>query len=179
MIVQDASCGRGGGAGPIKGVMGRRDQATDPPPAPGAADQSLQSTGAGAPRRPIIASRAVAGRAGHPSGPQRRAGGAVDARSLSGAVGVVCYAFETVSRSSSCPWWSCFPSRSAGSSVPGSAARPASVASARRSAGNYRAGCPQPHRAARRTGASKNALAAPERFQPAASIRRPEPTAGP
>ena len=29
--------------------------------------------------------------------------------------------------------------------------------SARRSAGNYRAGCPQPHRAARRTGASKNA----------------------
>ena len=56
----------------IKRVMGRREQATDPAPSPGAADQSLQSTGAGAPRRPIIASRAVAGRAGHPGG---RSGG--------------------------------------------------------------------------------------------------------
>ena len=37
MVVQYASCGRVGVAGPIKRVMGRRDQATDPPPAPGAA----------------------------------------------------------------------------------------------------------------------------------------------
>ena len=60
------------GVGCIKGVMGRRDTATDPAPSPGTADQSLQSTGAGAQRRPIIASRAVAGRAGHPGG---RSGG--------------------------------------------------------------------------------------------------------
>ena len=37
--------GAGRGEGPIKRVMGRRDQATNPAPAPGAADQSLQSTG--------------------------------------------------------------------------------------------------------------------------------------
>ena len=37
MVVQDTSPGRGGGAGPIKGVMGWRAQATDPPPSPGAA----------------------------------------------------------------------------------------------------------------------------------------------
>ena len=29
--------GRGGGEGPIKGLMGRRDPATEPPPAPGTA----------------------------------------------------------------------------------------------------------------------------------------------
>ena len=41
MVVQYTSCGRGGGEGPIKGVMGRRDQATNPPPAPGAAARTL------------------------------------------------------------------------------------------------------------------------------------------
>ena len=128
MVVHDASGGRGVGEGPIKrsygtartgdghraGTRGRRPV---PPvhrgrrPAPAHNRQPRRSGPGGAPR-----------------GPQRRAGGPVDARSLSGVVGVVCYAFETVPRSSSCPWWSCFPSRSAGSSVPGSAARLASVA---------------------------------------------------
>ena len=41
MVVHDASGGRGGGAGPIKGVMGRRAQAQDPAPAPGAAARTL------------------------------------------------------------------------------------------------------------------------------------------
>ena len=102
------------GAGPRAGTRGRRPV---PPVHRG--------------RRPAPAHNRQPSRSGPgwaPRGPQRRAGGAVDARSLSGAVWVACYAFETVPRSSSCPWWSCFPSRSAGSSVPGSAARPASVA---------------------------------------------------
>ena len=41
MVVQDASCERGGVEGPIKGVMGRRDQETDPAPSPGAAAPTL------------------------------------------------------------------------------------------------------------------------------------------
>ena len=37
MVVQDTSPGRGGGEGPIKGVMGWLERTTDPAPAPGAA----------------------------------------------------------------------------------------------------------------------------------------------
>ena len=41
MVVQDARPGRVGGEGPIKRVMGRREQATDPAPSPGAAARTL------------------------------------------------------------------------------------------------------------------------------------------
>ena len=41
MVVQDARPGRVWVEGPIKGVMGRREQATDPAPSPGAAARTL------------------------------------------------------------------------------------------------------------------------------------------
>ena len=127
MIVQYASCGRAGGV-VHKGGYGTVRKG-DGPNAVTGGRRPVPPVHLG--RRPAPADNRQprrSGPGGAPRGPQRRAGGAVDARSLSGAVGVVCYPFETVPRSSSCPWWSCFPSRSAGSSVPGSAARPASVA---------------------------------------------------
>ena len=52
MVVQDASCGRGGVEGPIKRVMGRRAQATDTAPAPGAAARTNGRPDARRPRGP-------------------------------------------------------------------------------------------------------------------------------
>ena len=67
MVVQYASCGRGGGEGPIKRVMGRRAQATDTAPSPRAA---ARTTGG---RRPAPArTRTGPGRDAAARSPRRR-----------------------------------------------------------------------------------------------------------